>query len=262
MKQSLLFFTILFISSAICTETSPFLPPLNNGSVSERAADVLRILKRQNNCPLGYSACSKEGNSGVCCQGGTTCTHDAANNIACCPTGASCTGSLTGTGTSTTSGFMFPQSTSASTTATSPDATITGSTVPGAPYPFVYIPTTFANAETCSSYYSQCQSEFSSCLVSLGGAYGVTVAGAGSAGVTVQGAAAVTAISAAESICSSLSTKACYGLQEGYCTAFGTASATSTGGVFINPSSDATRRSSSLYDLVIALAAGIGGMFL
>lgn len=90
----------------------------------------------------------------------------------------------------------------------------------------------------------------------------MTVAGAGGAGVTVQGGAAVTPAAAAQSICSSLSTRACYGLEEGYCTAFGTASPTSTGGVFINPSSDASRRSSSLYDLAIALAAGIGGMFL
>jgi hypothetical protein len=267
MKQSLLIFTVLCISSAICTETSPFLPPLDNGSVYKRAADVLQILKRQNNCPSGYNACSNEGNSDICCHGGTTCTRDAANHIACCPTGASCTGSLSGTGTgptSTSSGFLFPQSTSASTTSTNSGATITGSTVSGAPYPFVYIPTSFANAATCSSYYSQCQSEFSSCLVSLGGANGVTIGGAGGAGVTVKGAAAVTSVSAAQSTCSSLSSKACYGLQEGYCTAFGTASATSTssGGVFVNPTSDALRRSSSLYDVAIALAAGFGGMFL
>lgn len=90
----------------------------------------------------------------------------------------------------------------------------------------------------------------------------MTVAGAGDAGVTVQGGAAITPAAAAQSICSSLSTRACYGLEEGYCTAFGTASATSTSGVFINPTNDASRRSSSLYDLAIALAAGIGGMFL
>ena len=87
----------------------------------------------------------------------------------------------------------------------------------------------------------------------------MTVAGSGGAGVTVQGAAAVTS---ASSVCSSLSTRACYGLQEGYCTAFGTASATPTSGVFVNPTGDASRQSSSLYDLAIGLAAGLCAMFL
>jgi hypothetical protein len=263
MKPSLLFCAAILISSASCSDPAPFIPPLDKHLVQKQAADALRdLFKRQNSCPAGYSSCS---NGGLCCQDGTTCTQDAANNIACCPTGAACTGTLGGTAsgngnvvTSSNTGFQFPQSTTVTTTPTSgATAAITGSTVSGAQFPFVYIPTTFANAATCESYYSQCQSEYSSCVTSLGGAFGVTVAGAGG-GVTVQGAAAVTS---AQSICSSLSQKACFGLQQAYCSGLGTASATSSGGQFITGGNAASRRTSSLHDLAIAVVAGLLGMF-
>ncbi|KAL2012915.1 hypothetical protein VTN00DRAFT_440 [Thermoascus crustaceus] len=257
MRVSLLS-VILLVPSALSIELSPFYPPLDNTGVGKRSIeDVLRILKRHdNNCPAGYDPCSDLGNSEVCCRDGTRCSRDAANNIACCPTGASCTGSLTpttGPGAQST-GFMFPQSTSASTTESNA-AAITGSTVPNAPYPFVYIPTTFANAKTCSSYYSECQTQYSKCAVSLGGVHGVTVAGPGG-GITVQGS---TPTGDAQSICSSLSREACYGLQVGYCTAFGTAGA--TGNQFVNPGQAAPRRSSSFRDLAVGLAVGVAGLF-
>lgn len=255
-----LFSVLLLVPSSISIELSPFYHPLDNTTPNNQTVDLLRLLKRQNNCPSGYDPCSALGNSAVCCRDGTRCTRDAANNIACCPTGASCTGTLTGTtGTEAPStGFMFPQPTSATTTGTSTSdgAVITGSTVPGAPYPFVYIPTTFANAETCSSYYSQCESQCSRCTASLGGVNGVTVAGPGGAGITVQGS---TPTVDAQSVCSSLSRKACYGLQVAYCTAFGTSGA--TGNQFINPGQAAPRRSSSLRDLAVGLAVGIAGLF-
>ncbi|KAJ9376547.1 hypothetical protein DTO063F5_8716 [Paecilomyces variotii] len=265
MKPSILPAGLLLAPSVLAIDTSPFYPPWSDPTIDKRAAEVLDILlKRDDNCPSGYNACTALGNSGACCRDGTICSLDAASHIACCPTGASCTGSLSGSPTetgSTSSGFMFPQPTSASTT-TSDSPSITGTTVTGAPYPFVYIPTTFANAQTCSSYYSQCQSQYSSCQSSLGGTNGVTVAGSGGAGITVQGA---TATADAQSICSSLSRKACYGLQIGYCTAFGSSgeSATTTSGQFVNPNdASSIRVSSSLYDLGVAVAVGIAGTFI
>ncbi|KAH8697478.1 hypothetical protein BGW36DRAFT_168532 [Talaromyces proteolyticus] len=266
MKQSLLCLVALVASLSWCTETAPFIQPIDGEFPGQQAARVMRILRRDDSCPSDYNGCSGQGNSNVCCKSGTTCTVDAANNIACCPIGAACTGTLSGSTTAgggggngaTTSSFMFPQSTSATTTTSAPPVSITGSTVAGGAYPFVYIPTSFANAATCVSYYSFCQEEYTSCIVSLGGQYGVTVAGAGG-GVTVQGNTAVTSASAALSICSSLSTQACYGLREGYCTAFGTASASN--GQFVT-GSYAPRRRSSLSEIILAAAAGVLGMFI
>lgn len=89
----------------------------------------------------------------------------------------------------------------------------------------------------------------------------MTIAG-GNGGVTVVGNSAVTSASAAISTCSSLSQKACYGLQESYCTAFGTSGeTTTTGGQFVT-GSNAPMRKSSLHEILIAVAAGVVGMFL
>jgi hypothetical protein len=151
---------------------------------------------------------------------------------------------------------MFPQgatATTTTTTAASGGASITGSTISGA-YPFIYVPTTFANAATCSSYYSLCQSEYSQCTAQLKGRYGVTVGGAGGAGVTVE---AVTATAQATSICSSLSQQACHGLQLNYCAtaATGTSNAASGNGA-------APVRTTSLHDLMLGLMVGIAGVFI
>lgn len=247
------------LPSVLSIETAPFLAPQTVES-SKRAFEVLQILRRaDNNCPTGYNPCTSLGNSNACCKQGTNCSRDAANNIACCPTGASCTGSLTGATTSQTgTSFMFPQGATATTTTTttaggSSTPTITGSTISGA-YPFVYVPTTFGNAATCSSYYSLCQSEYSQCTAQLMGRYGVTVGGAGGAGVTVQ---AVTATSQATSICSSLSQQACHGLQLSYCATAATGAAP---GASVNGAQP--MRTTSLQDLLLGLMVGIAGVFI
>ncbi|KAJ5564834.1 hypothetical protein N7513_001076 [Penicillium frequentans] len=246
-----------FLPTAVLSiDTAPFTSP-EDAETSRRAYEVLRILKRDDNCPSGYNACTNEGNSDACCIKGTTCTKDSADNIACCPTGASCTGSLTATATATAtttgttetgSSFVFPQGATATTTESGSE---TASTVSGA-YPFVYVPTSFANAKTCSSYYSQCQSEYTDCTQALMGRYGVTVDGSGG-GVTVE---AVTATSEATSICSSLSVKACHGLSLAYCASVETATATDASGNGALPG-----RTSSLNDLALGLVVGVAGMF-
>ncbi|KAJ5280963.1 hypothetical protein N7478_006335 [Penicillium angulare] len=242
-------------TTILSLETAPFSTP-ENVEASRRAFDVLQLLKRNDNCPSGYHGCSSEGNANACCKTGTTCTKDSAENIACCPTGASCTGSLTGTATSTAtdatgSSFVFPQGATATTTTTTTDSgSETTSTVSGA-YPFVYVPTSFSNAKTCSSYYSQCQSEYTGCTQDLLGRYGVTVGGSGG-GVTVE---AVTASSQATSICSSLSAQACHGLSLAYCASVETGSADATG------SGASMGRASSLHDLMLGLVVGVAGMF-
>lgn len=147
---------------------------------------------------------------------------------------------------------MFPQGATATTTAPDSAPAITGSTVDGA-YPFVLVPTSFANPETCSSYYSLCQSEYTQCTQALMGRYGVTVGGAGGAGVTVE---AVTAASQATSICSSLSARACHGLGLNYCATVPTGAAQGASG------NAAVPRKTSLHDLVLGLAVGVAGVFI
>ncbi|KAJ5632603.1 hypothetical protein N7490_008942 [Penicillium lividum] len=244
-----------FLPTAVLSiDTAPFSSP--EDATNKRAFEVLQILKRTDNCPSGYNACTNEGNSNACCITGTTCTKDSADNIACCPTGASCTGSLTATATSTATGttetgssFFFPQGGTATTTESGSE---TATTASGA-YPFVYVPTSFANAKTCSSYYSQCQSEYTGCTQALIGRYGVTVGGSGG-GVTVE---AVTATSQVTSICSSLSVKACHGLSLAYCASIETATATDASGNGALPG-----RTSSLHDLTLGLVVGVAGMFI
>lgn len=242
-------------STVLSIETAPFSAP-ESIETSKRAFEVLQILRRSdNNCPAGYNPCTSLGNSGVCCIEGTNCSRDEANNIACCPTGASCTGSLTAppTGpTETGSSFAFPQGASATTTSAGATPLITGPTIEGA-YPFIDIPTSFANPATCSSYFSLCQSEYTQCTVALMGRYGVTVGGPG-AGTTVQ---AVTAASQAPSICSSLSVRACHGLELGYCATLETGTAHGASGNAAVPG-----QASSLHDLVLGLAVGVAGMFI
>ncbi|KAJ5712262.1 hypothetical protein N7493_008730 [Penicillium malachiteum] len=250
---------------AICLPTSinaleiTSFVPAQTVSPNKRAFEVLQLLKRNDNCPSGYNACTNEGNSAACCKSGTNCTKDSANQIACCPTGASCTGTLTGTATSTEttgSGFEFPQGATTTTTTTTSEDSGSGatSTVSGV-YPFVYVPTSLSNAKTCSSYYSLCQSEYTGCTQALMGRWGVTVAGS-DGGITVE---AITATSEATSICSSLKSSACHGLSLGYCETLETATATATAQGNGAPQQG---RSTSLHDLVLGLAVGVAGMFI
>ncbi|RMD40275.1 hypothetical protein DV735_g4852, partial [Chaetothyriales sp. CBS 134920] len=218
---------IVRASLAFDGQYSPF-----SDALLARSDDELRLVQRQDACQTGYNPC--DGSTGACCPDGSNCTRDAAGNVACCPTGALCTGIITVTGsslslatTTTTSGVIV------SSTPTSGESTITtafssavlptsgvaggGSTVPNAFYPFVYIPTSYANANLCLSAYSYCQYQSTACAESLGGS-GVTVSNAGGGGITIQGAGSATLNPiSASSICSSLSSAACYGLTSAQC---------------------------------------------
>jgi hypothetical protein len=251
MRASWIWITATFLASAQSIDTAPFYPAEEAGT-NRRALEVLRILRREDNCPSGTNPCTALGNGNACCKQGTNCSRDAADNIACCATGASCTGSLTGTSTTgTNTQFMFPNSATA--TATTTGASATESTIDGA-YPFVAVPTAFNNPETCSSYYSVCQSEYTQCTGALMGRYAVTIGGSGD-GKTVQ---AVTAASQASSICSSLSADACHGINLGYCGSV----ATQTGNTETSGNNALPVRSSSLHDLALGLAVGVAGMFI
>jgi hypothetical protein len=219
------------------------------------------ILKRQS-CPSNYNSCSAIGYNNACCQVNTNCALDDAGHIACCPFNAACTGTVgayTGSATSSTSPFILGAST---TTTTSASAFITpvsgvqggGSTVPNAAFPFVYIPSSFANQALCSSYWTSCQSESASCFSSLAGAPQVTIAGPG---VTSPGTAG------ASSICSELSATACYSLELTTCAQFpaasGVATATgSTGNQFVQTTAAgaAGSRATGYPEMMYALGVG------
>ncbi|KAF7505807.1 hypothetical protein GJ744_000382 [Endocarpon pusillum] len=237
MRTSVFVSLVFLLSGALASfdSLSPYVNPLDYTDSSPR------LFKRQG-CPGGFTNCGALGNSGACCPTNQVCARDSAGNVACCPVRALCTGTIrgtasgTGVGSSTgavviggstgtsvvptqsgpvtaTSGFLFPSVT------TTPAPSFTGSTVPGAVFPFVFIPTTFANAAECSSYATSCSNQYQSCLATLGGGVnGVTVSGA-NVGITVQGAS--TTVASASSVCSSLSQQACYGLQTGICPQYG-----------------------------------------
>ncbi|EXJ86099.1 hypothetical protein A1O1_06468 [Capronia coronata CBS 617.96] len=228
-----------YTGSALPDNLSAYSNPLSALSV-----DAL-LVKRQS-CASGLNSCSALGSDSVCCPSGTNCALDEAGHIACCPSNAVCTGTIAGTltgsstgsatGTTSTTSDSVLGGSSSSSTASPPGVTSLttgvsggGSTVPNNFYPFIYIPTSYANADLCTSAYSSCQSASTSCFASLAGANGVTVSGLGG-GITVQGASG-TLSSSASSICSSLSAAGCYNLQQSQCSMFGTASgatATST----------------------------------
>lgn len=232
-----LLLTALLRSTAFAAsdDYSPYSDPLFGLS------DDVLLMKRQS-CQLGSISCSGLGADNVCCPSGTNCALDEAGHVACCPINASCTGTIGGgitgsptgstSGTSSSSGGpVLGGSTTTPTPSTSNSAQITplttgvsggGSTVPNNFYPFIYIPTSYANADLCSSAFTNCQIASTSCLVSLAGANGVTIGGLGG-GITVQGASG-TILSSASSICSSLSSVGCYDLQETQCSIFGTGS--------------------------------------
>ncbi|KAK2760818.1 hypothetical protein FQN54_002056 [Arachnomyces sp. PD_36] len=255
--RAILLLTASFLStSALAIDLSPFHSPFNAAPEPEPETEpdiILKLVKREGSCPANHSPCSDLGSSDVCCRSGTVCSQDAGNNIACCPVGAKCTGSLTGSATKTgdsppsmvtsSGGFMFPAPNPA-------EPTITGPTLTGAEYPFVIIPTSFQGASECSSYYSGCQNQYTSCTGALGGGVnGVTVAGPGG-GVTV---AAVSPTGNPQEICSSLQLKACHNLQVGYCTAFGAGGNENFGSRHVV--------SRDLFDIFGGMIIGVLGMF-
>lgn len=120
-------------------------------------------------------------------------------------------------------------------------------------YPFVYVPTTFSDAKTCSAYYTRCETDYASCTASLGNGgnaqWGVT----GAAGVTVQGGSAAQETG---STCSSLQLEACHGLNLGYCDSYHSGKQDSeNAGV-------GGRAVSSPRDLVFGLAVAVAGMLI
>ena len=255
---------LLAITSVSASDSSAFFPP----NFEQLFGSLQR---RQNDCQSGYNSCSNLGESSSCCPPNTTCALDQAGHIACCPVNAVCTGTINvgsstttaaglststttvvgGTATATTNGFIVPASTTGAAQATG--AAGGGSTVQDAAFPFLYNPTTYADAAVCSSYYSRCQTEYASCTASLGGgANGVTVSGAG-VGITVQGVTAT--LAAALSVCSSLSSQACYGLQLSNCQTY-TGTAT---GTLINPNAAPTKCAGALYGVGVGVAVGIAG---
>jgi hypothetical protein len=211
--------TLLSTASAFLDGYSQFSSPF------AQADSGPLILKRQN-CPSNYNSCSAIGYSNACCPVNTNCALDAAGHIACCPFNAYCTGTAGGpAGSATLSTSVFVLGASSTTTTTAAFITPTtgvqggGSTVPNAVFPFVYIPTSFANQALCSSYWTSCQSESASCFSSLAGATQVTIAGPG---ITSLGTAG------ASSICSELSATACYNLELTTCALFPAASGAAT----------------------------------
>jgi len=207
-------------------------PAQGNETLVENAP--LELLKRQNGCASGYSACNNINQPGLCCRLDQVCSADAAGHPACCPQGAACTGTInpvnTGgfaTGTFTSSSPFVTASTTG--TGTTGSSFIQASTTPNAQprstvsnqfYPFAFIPTTYTNAAACSSAYTSCQSDAASCTAALAsGQNGVTIS-APNGGVTITAVPSLGAESAS-SICSSLSSQACYNLNVQACARFG-----------------------------------------
>lgn len=246
--------TIHATSGGYCPFSKPFI----------RLLDSSPLAKRQG-CQSGYGACSNLG-AEACCPPDTTCTLDEAGNVACCPLNAACTGTVSVTITGTASASSLPTSVTSTTgivlgtTSTTPVQTLgslTGvgggySTVPYPSYNFIYIPTSYANADLCFTAFSQASAQSTACLTSLAGVNGVTVSGVGF-GITVTGASG-TAISSAASVCSSLSSRAVYGEQSDVCSRIGGGVVTdSTGGLVTQ---NAMPRQTACPGLVYAAGAG------
>lgn len=213
------------------------------------------LVKRQG-CASGYTACNALGAPGSCCPNNTVCSRDQNGNVACCPTNAVCTGVISGTASRSSS----TQPALGGTTSSAAGAQATYSTLQNVPYPFIHIPTTYANQQQCLSAYTACQSASTACFNSLAGINGVTVSGIGSYGVTQTGATATLAVESASQICSGLSVTGCYNIQSGQCAQFGTAGATATTGfVQANAGPPATVRcQGAFYTAAAAAFAGAG----
>ena len=216
------------------------------------------LLQRQNQCPSDQHFCSGANGSVGCCDGNAHCAQDSSGQVACCRNGAVCTGQAGG-GSPTGQITQTTPTTPTTTAVTSPTAAGNGngngggSTVPNAFFPYVYLPTTYPNADLCTSAFSSCRSEFFRCTSSLQNGNGVTVSGAGG-GITAQPALGS---ASAGSICSSLSTKACYNLGLGNCPMYGTG--TAGGGTFSAGNGAVPTRCAQLYRVGVAVVVGVAG---
>lgn len=214
-------FACVSIVLAQSDEYSPFYDPI------QYARGQPLILHKRQNCPTGYNNCGSlgPGADAACCPTDQNCAVDAGDHVACCPFNAVCTGTIDGTITvSATTTDGAPTLGATTDTFDSANPTVTGvfgggSTVPNVYYPFVYIPTSYANAALCSSAWTSCQAESTSCFASVAGINGVTVSGI-AGGTTITGSSGAV-VSAASSICSTLSVSACYRLQVQNCAQFG-----------------------------------------
>lgn len=223
----------------------------------------LQLFKRQG-CPTNYNACNSLGDAGACCPSDTVCARDQNGNVACCPINASCTGVIGGTATGTSAATATSPFVLGGTTTTSVSSPITTSqatlgpgysTVPNQYYPFIAIPTTYANAQQCLSAYTACQSASTACFNSLAGQAGVTVSGIGSQGVT-QTAGVGSNPQSAASICSSLSAQGCFAISTQVCSNFGTVTSQAGGPVPV------ARCTGVFYTAAAAAFAGVAGLAL
>lgn len=238
--------------------------PLPFENVSPRDSSPWFLLKRQNACSSGLAQCTTV-NAAVCCPTTAVCTRDQSGNAACCPSGSTCGGVL---GASTTQGsasstpFVLGGSTtqSSSLPSTTAPATVPAgfSTVSNQYYPFIAIPTSYANSQACLSAYTLCSSASQACFNSLAGTIGVTVSGLGSQGLTQSGISG-TVVSSASAICSSLSSRGCYNLQSSQCNSFGGGGATGTQGLVQTGAAPAVARcTGAFYTAAAAAVAGVG----
>ncbi|KAI5283210.1 hypothetical protein KEM54_002319, partial [Ascosphaera aggregata] len=110
---------------------------------------------------------------------------------------------------------------------------MTATTVPDAPYPFYYIPTSYPSAGACESAYSYCNSQYMRCTSALAEAgdyttfvnpVEISVLDGQHFSLHAAPTTTPTAMPTADanSVCSSLRSRACYDLRVNYCTAFGT----------------------------------------
>lgn len=263
-----LFFAIAFAAPDFVVD---FIEPLleeplqGNDTIAEGGLELVR--RQQTGCASGYAACANLNAPGLCCRTNQVCSADQANHVACCPINAACTGTIAPVGgitasVASTTSNAFPSSTTSGpsiiTSTASPSFVQTGgtgnvrSTVPNQFYPFVAIPTTYTNAAACSSAYSSCQSEATSCANALAnGVQGVTIS-------APNGGATITAIASlgpqsASSICLSLSSQACSGLVVEACQTYGSGGG-NTGG--------ARNLCGNIYGVGAGVAVGIAGQLL
>lgn len=249
-------FTLLHTSHSIA-DSNPE-PRQNLGTSRDRSSSPL-IVKRQS-CPSDHTSCSSLGDSAACCPNDTVCARDQNGQVACCPTGATCVGTL-GSSLASASSSTTPFVLGGTTTTSAATFAQGYSTVPNQYYPFILIPTSYPNSQSCLDAYTACQSASTACFNSLNGQNGVTISGIGTQGLTQPGITATLA-SGASSICSSLSQQGCYGIQSTQCSQFGSAGATATTG-FVGVAGNgaypaAARCTGALYTAAAAAMAGAG----
>lgn len=104
------FFLCLLFLPIYATQPANLSCPFNAPLIQQQDPSnaLLELFRRQNNCQIGYNACTNLGVATACCSTTAICTPDGANMVACCPTGATCTGSLSsGPTVSTTGGLLL-----------------------------------------------------------------------------------------------------------------------------------------------------------